>query len=87
MKEALRIHPGVGLPLERLVPREGATICDVHLPADTNVFMMAPVMHMDKNIYGEDAYEFRPERWLEASPEQLKAMERSFLAVRYTLAQ
>lgn len=34
----------------------------------------------DKTVYGADAYTFRPERWLEASTEELKIMERNFLA-------
>ncbi|KAI1502343.1 cytochrome P450 [Biscogniauxia marginata] len=80
MKEAMRIHPGVGFPLERFVPEEGATICGIRLPPNTNVSVTAPVMHVNKEVYGEDAAEFRPERWIEASPEQLKLMERSFLA-------
>ncbi len=81
IKEALRVHPAVGLPLERYVPAEGATICDQYLPAGTNVFMSAPVLHADKKVFGMDADQFRPERWIEASEEQLKIMERSFLAV------
>ncbi|KAJ9606533.1 Cytochrome p-450 [Cladophialophora chaetospira] len=79
LKEAMRLHPGVAYPLERYVPVEGATICGVELPGGTNVSVTAPVIHMDKTVYGEDAESFRPERWLEAEPEHLKLMERSFL--------
>lgn len=32
MKEALRMHPATGLPLERVVPAGGATICDRFFP-------------------------------------------------------
>jgi hypothetical protein len=32
MKEALRMHPATGLPLERVVPAGGATICDQFFP-------------------------------------------------------
>lgn len=81
MKEAMRIHPGVGFPLERFIPEGGATICDIYLPAGTNISVCAPVIHLDKSVFGADAEEFRPERWLEASPEELKLMNRSFLAV------
>ncbi|KIW85276.1 hypothetical protein Z517_00666 [Fonsecaea pedrosoi CBS 271.37] len=80
MKEAMRLHPGVAFPLERYVPAEGATICGVYLPGGTNVSITAPVIQMDKTVFGEDADEFRPERWLDASPEHLKLMDRSFLA-------
>ena len=77
----MRMHPGVGFPLERYVPPEGAVICGAHLPGGTNVSMSAPTVHYDKSIFGVDAHEFRPERWLEAAPEQLKKMDRGFLAV------
>ena len=81
MKEALRIHPGVAFPLERYVPPEGAVICGKAVPGGTNVSVNAAVIHMDKNIFGPDADQFRPERWIDASPDQLKLMDRSFLAV------
>ncbi|EXJ58302.1 cytochrome P450 oxidoreductase [Cladophialophora yegresii CBS 114405] len=80
MKEAMRLHPEVAYPLERYVPPEGARVCGVALPGGTNVSITAPVVHLDKTVYDEDAAVFRPERWLEAEPERLKLMERSFLA-------
>ncbi|RVX69338.1 hypothetical protein B0A52_06933 [Exophiala mesophila] len=83
MKEALRIHPGVAFPLERYVPPEGAVICGKAVPGGTNVSVNAAVIHMDKNIFGPDADQFRPERWIDASPDQLKLMDRSFLAFGY----
>ncbi|PVH68975.1 cytochrome P450 [Cadophora sp. DSE1049] len=78
MREAMRTHLGVGFPLERSVPQEGAIICGARLPPATNVSVTAPVVHFDKEVYGEDATIFRPERWIKASPEQLKLMDRSF---------
>ena len=32
LKEAMRVHPSIGLLMERHVPPEGATICGVDLP-------------------------------------------------------
>jgi cytochrome P450 len=81
LKEALRIHPGVAFPLERHVPPEGAVICDTEIPGGTRIGINPAVIHMDRRVYGDDADQFRPERWLEASPEQLKLMDRSFLTV------
>ena len=81
MKEAMRVHPGVGFPLERYVPSEGATILGKNLPGGTIVSMSAPVVHQDTAIFGPDAAEFRPERWLDSDPEQIKLMDRSLLTV------
>ena len=82
MKEALRLHPGVGFPLERFVPDGGATICGQYLPAGTIVGMSAPVVHTKREVWGDDADKFKPERWIDSDAEQLKRMDRSFLAVR-----
>jgi cytochrome P450 len=87
IKEALRMHPGVGFPLERYIPAEGATICGTELPGGTTVCANAAVIHMNKDVYGDDAAQFRPERWLEASPEQSKLMDRSFLSVSSNQSQ
>jgi hypothetical protein len=81
MKESMRLHPGIGYPLERYVPPGGATLCNRFLPAGTNVGITAPVIHHNKDIYGNDADDFRPERWIESSEEELKVMDRYFLAV------
>lgn len=81
MKEAMRVHPGVGFPLERYVPSEGTTILGKDLPGGTIVSMSAPVVHQDTTIFGLDAAEFRPERWLDSDPEQIKVMDRSLLTV------
>lgn len=81
MKEALRMHPAVGLLLERLVPPGGADFGEIRLPEGTVVGMNPWVAARDKSVYGNDANEFRPERWLEADEEELKLMDRNFLAV------
>lgn len=77
----MRLHPGVGFPLERYVPQEGLDIGDFHIPAGTIVGMNAWVVHRDKTIYGEDAGSFLPDRWIDAEPEQLKLMEKYFFSV------
>ncbi|CAN8098145.1 unnamed protein product [Discula destructiva] len=79
MKEALRIHPAVGLCLWRIVPAGGATLCGTYFPAGTNVGVNAWVAHRNKKIWGEDAEEFRPERWLESSEEKLRAMNSMYM--------
>jgi cytochrome P450 len=85
VKEALRMHPAVGLLLERLVPEGGAEIGGVWLREGTIIGMNPWVAARDRSVYGDDAYTFRPERWLEADAGQLKLMERNFMAVRIPL--
>jgi cytochrome P450 len=82
VKEALRIHPAVGLNLERIVPDGGVTLCGQFFPEGTVVGCNVAVIHFNKEVYGANypVEEFRPERWLEASSEQRSLMDRSFLA-------
>ena len=82
IKEAGRLHPPFGLPLERVVPAEGATICGQYFKGGTVVGMSAWVVHRDKDVFGKDAAEWRPERWLECNPEQKRRMEAGLLTVR-----
>ncbi|KAK6427985.1 hypothetical protein LTR95_015876, partial [Oleoguttula sp. CCFEE 5521] len=77
---ALRMHPAVGLLLKRLVPEGGADVGGVWLPEGTVVGINPRVAVRDEVVYGKDAHVLRPERWLEANENQLRLMERSFLA-------
>ena len=75
IKEAFRLHPAVGLPLERVVPAGGVKICGEVIPGGTIVGCNAWVIHQRPEIFGEDAEMFRPERWIEADKEKRKEME------------
>jgi cytochrome P450 len=81
VKEAGRLHPPFGLPYERVVPAEGATVCGKFLPGGTVIGMSAFVVGRDPGLFGEDADEWRPERWLEVGEEQRRRMENAVLAV------
>lgn len=65
MNEGLRIHPAVGISLPRVVPPGGTHLAGHYIPAGNVVGVNAFVVHRDRNVFGEDADEFRPERWLE----------------------
>lgn len=74
IQEAFRLHPAAGLMLERVVPKGGIDICGERVPEGTIVGCNAWVIHRRPEIFGEDVDAYRPERWLEASPEQLREM-------------
>lgn len=75
LKECLRIHPGVGQLIPRDVPAGGLTICGQYLPEGTVVGCNAWTIHRDRGIFGEDADEFVPERWLVDDEERVRAMD------------
>jgi cytochrome P450 len=64
VKEAFRLHPAAGLPLERIVPEPGMEICGHYVKGGTIVGCSAWIIHMNKEIFGEDVEVYRPERWL-----------------------
>ncbi|KAI1305507.1 cytochrome P450 [Xylaria venustula] len=79
IKEALRMHPATGLPLERVVPEGGATICERFFPGGTIVGINSWVAHRNTQAFGYDADEFRPERWLVKDEDKLAAMNRQWI--------
>jgi cytochrome P450 len=69
------MHPAVGLVLERVVPPQGADILGEHIPGGTLVGCNPWVLHRRPEIFGKDVDTFRPERWIEATPAQLREMK------------
>ncbi|KAJ0107927.1 pisatin demethylase [Diaporthe amygdali] len=80
IKEALRVHPGVQLTMGRVVPAEGLELSGMFIPGGFWVGMNPAVVHFDKSIFGEDADEFRPARWLEPDA---AVMDRHMLTFGY----
>ncbi|KAH7063540.1 pisatin demethylase [Macrophomina phaseolina] len=81
IKETLRCHAAVGYPLLRIVPAGGAVIAGTLFPEGVEVGVNPWVAHYNEDVWGKDAAQFRPERWLEASEAQLKRMEGYYLPV------
>ncbi|KAK3332588.1 cytochrome P450 [Cercophora scortea] len=79
VKEAGRLHPVIGLALERVVPKGGAEICGKRFAEGTIVGMNPWVVHRNKEMFGEDADCWNPDRWLLCDKERRVAMERSLL--------
>ena len=75
IKEGLRIFPpAVGL-VSKDVPPGGDTFNGVFLPEGTKIGYCGLGLFRIKEIWGEDVHAFRPERWLDSSPEQIHNME------------
>ncbi|KAH7403319.1 benzoate 4-monooxygenase cytochrome P450 [Cadophora sp. MPI-SDFR-AT-0126] len=77
LSESQRLHPGVGMPLLRTVPEGGCELEGHFLPAGTSIGINLWVFSRNKELYGEDADIWRPERWLEYSPEKLRYLGQS----------
>lgn len=83
IKEGLRLHPATGLPMWRVVTEQGLEVDGVQFPAGSEFGLNTWVAHYNEDVFGEDAREFRPERWLdEPDAHRLKAMNAYFCPVR-----
>lgn len=80
IKETLRMHSATGMIMSRLVPAEGLKSDGYFFPAGTVVGVNPWVLHRDTNIFGADAANFRPERWL-GPKEQVKVMDKFMYSV------
>lgn len=65
VREAMRVHPAIGMILERYVPESGLCLPDgSFLPTGVIVGMNPYIIGRNQDIWGDDADIFRPERWL-----------------------
>ncbi|KAK0702761.1 cytochrome P450 [Lasiosphaeris hirsuta] len=75
IREALRLWPPSAGLFTKEVPRSGDTIHGYYLPPRTEVGQCVYSIGRLPRIWGTDHDVFRPERWLEASPEKLEEMQ------------
>ncbi|KAJ5342086.1 hypothetical protein N7541_011210 [Penicillium brevicompactum] len=76
IREALRVNPGIAMIFERVVPQGGFTLPDGrYLPAGTKVGINPFVTNRDHGVFGADADEFNPDRWLQGKNESLESFE------------
>lgn len=81
IKEAQRLHPVIGMALPRRVPAGGMAVHGLAIPPGTTVGCNPVSLHRSRDIFGDDANVFRPERWLGSGgggneEEKTRAMER-----------
>ena len=79
IKEGMRLCSSATWPIERRVPAGGATLAGKYFPEGTSVGCLPSVIHQDPAVFGDEPDQFRPERWLEASEERSRLMERAWL--------
>lgn len=75
INEALRIHSTSGIGLPRLVPEGGLVVCGQTFPEGTVLSVPTFTIHRDKEVWGEDVEEFRPERWFD---QDQKSIQKTF---------
>lgn len=76
VREAMRLHPGVGLVLERIVPSGGLTLNTGEVvPPGTIVGLNPWVIHRNADVFGADVESFIPERWLPRDGESSEEFE------------
>ena len=73
--ETLRIHCTSGIGLPRLIPAgsPGVTLKGRHFPAGTVLSVPTYSVHHSREIWGEDADDFVPQRWERLTPRQKNA--------------
>ncbi|KAK4656761.1 hypothetical protein QC762_207060 [Podospora pseudocomata] len=63
-KEGMRVHASLGLSFPRYTPKEGVELLGEFFPPGVKVGCNPQIVQRDKGVFGEDADEFVPERWL-----------------------
>ncbi|KAK0707829.1 cytochrome P450 71A20 [Lasiosphaeris hirsuta] len=78
IREGLRMWPPATAALPKVSDRD-QVVCGVHIPAGTNVAWVPWTIMRSKETFGPDADLFRPERWLDISPAQYRAMDQTVM--------
>lgn len=83
IKEGLRVWPSLASLESKDVPKGGDRFNNIFLSDGTRVGLSLWGTMRRVDIWGVDAEEFRPERWLEAPAETLKVMQATLDLVFY----
>ena len=75
LREGMRLWPPPAGLFSKEVPKAGDTVHGYYLPPGTEIGQSMYGIGRLPSLWGSDAEIFRPERWLEASPEKLQEMQ------------
>ncbi|KIV98381.1 uncharacterized protein PV09_09786 [Verruconis gallopava] len=64
IKESTRLHPSIQYQLPRYVPRGGSQVGPHRLPEGSICGISPAAMNRSKEIFGEDAEDWSPDRWI-----------------------
>ncbi|RAH40245.1 cytochrome P450 [Aspergillus brunneoviolaceus CBS 621.78] len=71
LKEGMRVHPTTALTLPRQTASEERMVSGYKIPGGTRIGANAPIVQSDPSVFGEDADEFCPERWMRPGADRL----------------
>ena len=74
--ETHRLTPSISGPLPRVTPPQGCELAGSFIPGGVRVSGQAYSLHQEERVFGRDAGDWRPDRWLEAGEEQGREMRR-----------
>ncbi|KAJ2998564.1 hypothetical protein NUW58_g281 [Xylaria curta] len=77
INEGLRMVPPAITGFPKKVPAGGDTLCEKFVPEGTDIFVNFWSMLRNKEVFGDDAEVFRPERFLECSEEKRSELMRN----------
>ncbi|KAJ5203154.1 hypothetical protein N7449_005233 [Penicillium cf. viridicatum] len=69
IKESMRLHPSINYQLPRIVPESGIQIGEHFIKPGSTCSISATTMNRSKEIFGADAEEWKPERWIPVTEE------------------
>ncbi|RKP25091.1 cytochrome P450, partial [Syncephalis pseudoplumigaleata] len=78
LHESLRINPITASGFDRDTPEGGGMLDGYYIPEGTTVLTSILTLQRDKEVFPEPLV-FKPERWIDASPEQLQVMQKHFI--------
>jgi cytochrome P450 len=84
IKESMRLHPSITYQLPRVVPDQGVQVGPYHFDRRTICGISPAAMNRPTKVFGEDANEWKPKRWIAHGLEdekRISAMNQDMTAV------